>query len=141
LALPGTPATARSFSAPRLVVVDEAAQVDDQLFTSVKPMLAAAKGARLVYLSTPFGRRGEFWRIWTRGVAGWHRVKITAYDCPGRIAPEFLEEQRRDMAPWEFSQEFECEFADDGQVLFPSYIVERMKTDEVKSIWGSAKAA
>src|SRR5262249_35020472 len=55
--LPGREATVRSFSGVSLLVIDEAARVPDNLYGSVRPMLAVSQG-RLVALSTPFGRRG-----------------------------------------------------------------------------------
>jgi hypothetical protein len=58
VSLSGNPATVRGYSGPRLVILDEAAWIDDELFHAVTPMLAA--GGRLVAMTTPFGRRGWF---------------------------------------------------------------------------------
>ncbi len=55
VSLPGTSETVRGFSAPRLVVEDEAAFVDDGLYGALRPMLAVS-GGRLILMSTPFGR-------------------------------------------------------------------------------------
>jgi hypothetical protein len=60
-ALPGTEKTIRGFSGAALLIVDEAARVDDALYYAVKPMLAVSGGS-LLMLSTPYGRRGEFLR-------------------------------------------------------------------------------
>jgi hypothetical protein len=70
-ALPGTERTVRGFSGASLLIVDEAARVDDGLVYSVRPMLAVSGGS-LMMLSTPFGRRGVFYREWTEG-EGWER--------------------------------------------------------------------
>jgi hypothetical protein len=59
ISLPGTEQTVRGYSGVRLLIVDEAARVDDALYYSVRPMLAVS-GGRLVCLSTPFGKRGVF---------------------------------------------------------------------------------
>jgi hypothetical protein len=56
-ALPGTEKTIRGFSGAALLIVDEAARVDDALYYAVKPMLAVSGGS-LLMLSTPYGRRG-----------------------------------------------------------------------------------
>jgi hypothetical protein len=61
--LPGREETIRSFSGVNLLVIDEAARVPDDLYRSVRPMLAVSRG-RLVCLSTPFGRRGFFYEEW-----------------------------------------------------------------------------
>ena len=59
VSLTGAAATVRGYSKPALVVVDEAAYVDDWLITSVRPMLATGDG-RLILLTTPAGQRGIF---------------------------------------------------------------------------------
>src|SRR5918993_1355887 len=50
--LPGTEKTIRGFSGAALLIVDEAARVDDALYFAVRPMLAVSGGA-LIMLSTP----------------------------------------------------------------------------------------
>src|SRR5207245_11315659 len=57
VSLPGTESTIRGYSGVRLLIIDEAARVPDDLYYSVRPMLAVS-GGRLVALSTPFGKRG-----------------------------------------------------------------------------------
>jgi hypothetical protein len=54
--LPGREATIRSLSSVTLLVVDEASEVADDLYRSVRPMLAVSNG-RLVLTIAPFGRR------------------------------------------------------------------------------------
>src|SRR5262249_36509381 len=80
VSLPGEEGSIRGYSRVALLVIDEAARVDDALYNSVRPMLAVSRG-RLVALSTPFGRRGWFWEAWS-GAEPWQRVKITAPECP-----------------------------------------------------------
>src|SRR5918992_1313426 len=89
--LPGTEKTIRGFSGVGLLLVDEAARVDDELYFAVRPMLAVSGGA-LMMLTTPYGKRGVFYEEWTGG-AGWERYEVPAAECP-RIPPEFLEEER-----------------------------------------------
>jgi|RhiMetdeSRZDD1v2_1073273.scaffolds.fasta_scaffold153455_4 terminase large subunit-like protein len=52
ISLPGTESTVRGYSGVRLLVIDEAARVSDDLYYSVRPMLAVSQG-RLLALSTP----------------------------------------------------------------------------------------
>jgi hypothetical protein len=108
VSLPGTEATIRGFSAPDLVIEDEAARVPDALYYSIRPMLAVSSG-RLILMSTPFGKRGHFFEAWTEGGDDWQRIKIPAPRCP-RITPEFLEQERRAIGDWWFEQEYMCEF-------------------------------
>ncbi len=89
-ALPGTEKTIRGFSGVDLLVLDEAARVDDELYFAVRPMLAISGGA-LMMLTTPHGKRGVFYEEWTGG-AGWERYEVPAAECP-RIPEAFLEEE------------------------------------------------
>ena len=66
VSLPGTAGTVRGYSAASLIVEDEASYVDDELYRSIRPMLAVS-GGRLILLSTPFGKRGHFYETWQEG--------------------------------------------------------------------------
>lgn len=109
LALPGKDGTIRGYSGVRLLLVDEASRVPDQLYHAVRPMLAVS-GGRLVLLSTPFGKRGFFHREWTEG-EGWDRYTVMAHQCP-RIPPAFLAAERRAMPREVYQQEYECAFVE-----------------------------
>ena len=109
VSLPGKEDTVRGFSGVNLLVVDEAARVPGDLYLSVRPMLAVS-GGRLLALSTPLGTRGWWYEAW-RSDEPWERYEIPASECP-RIAPEFLDEERRAMGAWWFGQEYECQFFD-----------------------------
>ena len=66
LALPGTEKTVRGYAQASLVVIDEAARVEDELIAAVRPMLAVSEGGgRLIALTTPAGKRGWFFDAWT----------------------------------------------------------------------------
>jgi len=110
VSLPGKEGTIRGYSGVRLLVIDEAAWVPNDLYVSVRPMLAVSQG-RLIALSTPHGRRGWWYEAWERGGPDWERYRVPAEDCP-RISPAFLEEERRTLGEWWFSQEYECSFLD-----------------------------
>jgi hypothetical protein len=117
LSLPESERTVRGFSAVNLLVADEASRISDDLYRAIRPMLATSGGA-LVALSTPFGRRGWFFRAWDEE-PDWRRVRVKAEECP-RISREFLEEERRTLGERYYSQEYGCEFvAVEGQVFPP----------------------
>ena len=86
--------TVRGYSSVRLLVVDEASRVPDELYASLRPMLAVS-GGRLIALSTPFGTRGWWYEAW-KSAEPWERYHVTAAECP-RILPEFL---GRSAARW-----------------------------------------
>jgi hypothetical protein len=112
VSLPGEAAGIRGFSAPALVVVDEAAFVpeDGGLFDAVLPMLAVSNGS-LLLLSTPNGRQGFFHDVWEDQGDDWLPIRVTWEQCP-RITPAFIDEQRRINGPRYVAVEFCCEFAE-----------------------------
>jgi phage FluMu gp28-like protein len=120
--LPGTEATVRGFSAVSLILIDEAARVQDEMYKSLRPMLAVGDGD-LWLMSTPWGQRGFFYEVWSGNSEEWMRVSAQATEC-ARISAEFLEGERAAMdAAW-FAQEYLCEFTGDGLGLFPRELVE-----------------
>jgi hypothetical protein len=138
LALPGAEGTIRGFTAD-LVLVDEAARIDDDLLAAVRPMLAISRG-RLVLLSSPFGRRGAFFEAWENGGGAWERTRITAYEVP-RIDPAWLEEQRRQMLPLQFQSEFLAEFVDVETGVFDYDLVTRAISADVAPLFPNGRAA
>jgi hypothetical protein len=129
ISLPGKEGTIRGYSGVTLLIVDEAARVSDDLYYSIRPMLAVS-GGRLMALSTPFGKRGWFWEEW-RGNGDWLRIKVTAEECP-RISKEFLEEERQHLGTWWFNQEYLCEFLDSQTAVFRLEDIEKMFGEEVE---------
>jgi hypothetical protein len=138
VALPGKEETIRGFSGVALLIVDEAARVPDALYQSVRPMLAVS-GGQLILLSTPFGKRGFFHHEWTEGGARWHRVKVTAYDCP-RIPRDWLEEERATIGDFWFEQEYLCEFKDDVSSVFRYEDIQNAMVDTIEPQWSIADA-
>ena len=134
-ALPGTEKTVRGFSGADLLIVDEAARVDDGLYYAVRPMLAVS-GGRLMLLSTPWGKRGVFFEEWTGG-EGWERYEVPATECP-RIPASFLEEERRALPDFIYRQEYCTEFVDTEDQLFGYELVSSSITDEVQPLFGEA---
>ena len=132
-ALPGSEKTVRGFSGASLLLVDEAARVDDGLYFAVRPMLAVSGGS-LVMLSTPFGKRGVFFEEWQNG-AGWERYEVPASECP-RIPAAFLEEERRTLPRRVFRQEYECSFEETEDSVFSHEDVQAAISDEVTPLFG-----
>ncbi len=130
LSLPGKEQTIRGFSDVSLLAVDEAARVPDDLYFAVRPMLAVS-GGRLVALSTPFGARGWWYEAWSSDEP-WDRYEVPAIECP-RIAPEFLDEERRNLGAWWFEQEYECKFLDAETQAFRREDIDRAFEEEIEA--------
>jgi hypothetical protein len=133
ISLPGDEETIRGYSGVRLLIVDEASRVPDDLYRAVRPMLAVSRG-RLVCLSTPFGKRGFFWEEW-EGSGPWERVRITADQCP-RISAEFLEEERRALGERWWRQEYFCSFEDVIDAVFSHADVRAALCDDLPPLFG-----
>ena len=130
--LPGKQDTVRGFSEVSLLLIDEASRVQDDMYKTVRPMLAVGGGA-LWLMSTPDGKRGFFWEEWERGGEGWERYRVPATEC-GRIPASFLEEERKAHGERWFRQEYMCEFTDLREGVFDMGAVERALTDEVEPL-------
>ena len=137
--LPGTEGTVRGFSAVSLLLIDEAARVEESMYRALRPMLAVGDGD-LWLMSTPCGKRGFFYEEWEHGGPDWMRVRVPATECP-RISKKFLEKQRGPLGVW-FPQEFLCEFVDNETGIFDRDVVERALDEQVRPLnvdtWESA---
>lgn len=132
VALPGTEKTIRGFSASELIIIDEAARIEDELVSTMLPMLAVS-GGTLMMLTTPWGKRGIFYQEWMEGDE-WERYRVPATDCP-RIPAAFLEEEKRRKEPWRFAQEYMCAFVDNEDVVFPSELLEAALENDYRPLF------
>ncbi len=130
--LPGSERTVRGYSGVSLLIVDEAARVDDSLYFATRPMLAASGGS-LVMLSTPYGKRGVFYEAWEDGGNEWQRFEVPATDVPW-ISPKFLAEERGAIGDWWYRQEYFCEFLDTPDQFFSTELIESMISSEVEPL-------
>jgi Terminase large subunit, T4likevirus-type, N-terminal len=126
ISLPGSERTVRGLASVDLIVIDEASRVDDELLAATRPMLAVSNGA-LFALTTPAGKRGWFYEQWLRGV-GWQRISIKSTECP-RISQEFLDQEREQLGPLIFAQEYLCEFHDEVGSAFLADLIAATLTD------------
>src|SRR5262249_25405517 len=72
VSLRGNESTIRGYSSAAMVICDEAARIPDEMMASVRPMLAVSRG-KLIAMSTPWGRRGWWWKEWEYGGDAWRR--------------------------------------------------------------------
>ena len=73
ISLPDDQSNIRGFSAPRLIVVDEAAFASDELFPALKSILASPDG-RMFLLSTATGQSGHFYEKWRETGENYHKI-------------------------------------------------------------------
>lgn len=132
VSLPASESTVRGYAKVDLLLIDEASRVEDDLYLSLRPMLAVSNG-RMICMSTPYGKRGWWSDAWHDGGSTWQRVQITADRCP-RISPEFLQEERESLGQWWYQQEYLCEFIDSDSQAFRTEDVEAAQGEFV-DIW------
>jgi hypothetical protein len=138
VALPGKEANVRSFDAVTLLIEDEASRCPDALYQAIRPMLAVSKG-RLMLLSTFWGKRGHFWQAWDEGGDNWQRFRIPATMVP-RISKEFLEEEKRNMPPMVFDQEYMCIPGEVEGAVFSYEEIAAMVDDSLPPLFEDEKA-
>lgn len=112
--LPATNWTVRGYTA-NLVVIDEAAGVDDRLYAAVSPMLLERDG-QFVQMSTPHGKLGRFWEDYNRD--HWKKYEIKASENPRMRSEHYLESlsrQRDELGTRIYEQEYECKFLGDQE--------------------------
>jgi hypothetical protein len=129
VALPANEATVRGFTAPAMVVIDEASRVPDELYLAMRPMLLSGDGD-LWLMSTPWGKRGFFYEAWANGGDLWTRIAVPATECP-RVRMEALEEERAAMGDAWFRQEYLCEFVQADDAVFREEDVDACLSDDV----------
>jgi phage FluMu gp28-like protein len=132
LGIPNSEATTRGLSGVTMLVIDEASRAPDSLYNALRPMLATT-GGELWLLSTPNGKRGFFYQVWTHGGPAWERHSVPASECP-RISPEFLEEERQSLGEDDFMQEYFCQFLLGEGLLFDRGLLDAAVT-EAEHAW------
>ena len=83
LALPGSDDSIRGLTVDGWIVADEAARLDNNLISALRPMRARTR-ARFAMLSTAWSRTDPFWTAWSDDDPSWLRLKATA-DVPGTV--------------------------------------------------------
>lgn len=120
VSLPGTEGTSRGFAGAQLLILDEAARIEDDIFASVLPMVAS-DGA-IWALSTPWGQRGWFYELHEDTTNAWQRHKITVYES-AQYTPERIAEVKASLGSFVFASDYECVFGDVETQVFSTALV------------------
>jgi hypothetical protein len=119
-----------------LLIVDEAALIDDaeDLWSSAQPTLST--GGNAIILSTPRGIGNWFHRMWQGaeesndgkvGKNGFHPITLPWYLHPERDSTWRAIEGERQGNPKKAAQEYDCNFLSSGETLVDLAIVEFYK--------------
>lgn len=150
-AFTANPVSARGYSAPDMIIFDESAYIEDELYLTVRPMITPT--TELILLSTPNGKRGFFYETWEYG-KHWTKIQVDVEDIRGvkkpfaerrekaleegirlylspRQTEEYLKEELRVMGERWYSQEYEGEFLDMvGAVFDMDSLIASLQTEE-----------
>lgn len=123
----------RGFTAD-LIIIDEAAFVEDSIFKEViEPMTLVSKGT-IVLSSTPYGASGYFYDKAQESELSdskWERVQVSSYDNP-EIDEEDIEELKKGKTRNQIKQEIMGEFVPTGDQFFTNPLIKSCLNDDVK---------
>lgn len=124
VSLPGNEGTIRGFANIRLLVVDEAARVDDDVFASAVPMVGSSDG-QLIALSTPWGQRGWFYEVAEHDETNaWEHYRVSVHES-AQWSAERIAATRQTVSRFAWTSDYEAVFGDAEGQLFAQSDIER----------------
>jgi hypothetical protein len=111
LSLPGSAKSVRGWSF-NLLIIDEAAFIDQETFLAARATVAATHG-RVIVQSTPEGPFGHFYDLWNNPDPDWAKFRVRSDEVP-TITEAFLAQERSTMTEEEYLQEYGAEFTNPG---------------------------
>lgn len=136
ISLPASEGTVRGFANVKLLLLDEAARVEDEVLASALPMVGS--DGQIMALSTPYGQRGWWWKLHEEPANGWERHLITVYES-AQYDEKRIAEVRASLGSFIFSSDYECVFGDVDSQLFGTEQVRRAFTSAVPPLFGGAQ--
>lgn len=120
-AVPASAAQIRGWSID-LLILDEAAFIDPEIWRAAEPAIIARPGSRVVLCSSPWGSPDHFFRaLWTRGTAE-ATVQLEAWHWPSITSPlvdeSLLEEIRERETATYFEREYMAKWTDSKGAYF-----------------------
>lgn len=124
--LPGTGNSARGYSAT-LLILDEAAFADEDLWAALWPTVTAT-GGDVLLISSPGAPVGWFYDLWSAdGTDSWVRIKAVATEIPRIAKSGRLEEAQRTMSSAAYRREMLAEFTGSADGFFDPLAIERLR--------------
>ena len=124
LALPNSPSKIRGFRKVRLLIIEEAAFVPDEVYNAIRPVLAVGGGQTLL-ISTPNGQQGFFYEEWLK--SNWCKHRISWRDVGNhadgrmRLTPEWIEAERKKPGVNVIQEYLDCAPGEEFQVAQYSF--------------------
>lgn len=124
-----SPNSIRGYTVDGLLVMDEVSFFKDVLpdgsepWSSVIMPITKARKPKVLCISTPKGKRGLFYQMYLKAMAGekgYKEISATIYD-DDLITPEQVEDIKKSVSQIAFREEFLVEFLDSSLTFFTSY--------------------
>lgn len=114
---------------PSLIVFSEWARCTEEAYSFARPILAANPIGTVIFLTTPLGKN-HAWRMFetVKELPEWF-VSLKKTSEIEHIPEEALEQEREQMSPELFAQEFECSFSRGQEGCVFGYDLEKMKQE------------
>lgn len=121
-----------------LVAVDEAAiipaNIADDFFTAMQPVISSGKRTKFVLTSTPLGfnhfyhrwQAADKWDTKEKGTNGFVQFFIHWSQIPGRTQ-EWADAERKAIGDLKFNQEYDCKFLGSSLTLIDSNTIGKMR--------------
>lgn len=129
VALPGDPKTSRSWSDVTMLIVDEAAFAEDELYYAVEPMVLQTNG-QIILLSSAYETQGFFYKIATGTDEHWSRYKVSVWESE-RVPREWIELKKQLTPEYQFRREYLAEFVDPEGATFTADQIRDMFANDV----------
>lgn len=133
LSVPASQRQIRGWSVD-LLILDEAAFIDSEIWRAAEPAIIARPGSRVVLCSTPWGAMEHFFRqLWRRGMDAPDEM-VAAWHWPSSVSPlvdeGLLAHWRETWPAREFATEVMAEWVDDSGAYFSSAELDEAATVE-----------
>lgn len=124
-----SPTAIRGYTISGLLVLDEASFFPDVLadgsepWSSVIMPITKARHPKILVISTPKGKRGMFYDMYMKAVAGekgYREISATIYD-DDLVSEEEIEDIKKSVSPIGFEEEFLVKFLDSSLTFFKNY--------------------
>lgn len=128
IGLPANPDTARGFSGN--VVLDEFAFHRDsrEIWKALFPVIT--RGYKIRVISTPLGRKGKFYDLWTETSGKWSKHEANIYQAVAQGLDVDIDELRAGIDDEEdWAQEYECQFIDEAAALLTYDLISGCESD------------
>lgn len=116
-----------------LLIADEAAFIPRAVFDAMTPSISTRvkQGARIILLSTPFGRENYFYDCFQNN--SFTKFHVSSEECD-RIDKDFLKAEKNRMSKIAYAQEYLGEFADGQMQWFKDKLIRERQNLRRKDI-------